>query len=402
MVTFANTVQPTAFGLYDSDAAFITDADGMVVFVKRMLGDDVLQVELTKKEIWTCMERATSEWGSIINQYQAKSHLTNYLGSATGSVDVSNLYPRNTLEFVLRQAEPYAIQANLGGSYTQVLGKLPLTVGVQDYNLHTDLLDASGSVVYDTQPDSTKQRLRVMEVFHFSPTTAYRFFDSTSATNYLNNEFSFESFTPETIFYVLPVFEDILRAQQMKTSFNVRRSHYNYQIFGNGHIRIMPLPTKTPPGNLFVRVAFAQSPVDAGGAGAGSGGAPGAQDTDSTITAISSISNIPYGVIPYASVNEIGKQFIREMTLGYSKELLGIIRTKTDRIPIPGAEVTLNGEALKSEAREDQERIKEKLTALLEETTYDKLLEKDAAKAENMLKMLRMVPMPGGGAITRG
>ena len=54
--------------------------------------------------------------------------------------------------------------------------------------------------------------MQISEVFHFNPQAAYRFFDTTSAINYLNNEFSFESFTPETIFYVLPVFEDILKS----------------------------------------------------------------------------------------------------------------------------------------------------------------------------------------------
>ena len=49
-----------------------------------------------------------------------------------------------------------------------------------------------------------------MEVYHYEPQAAYRFFDTNSALNYLNNEFSFESFTPETVFYVLPVFEDVL------------------------------------------------------------------------------------------------------------------------------------------------------------------------------------------------
>ena len=52
-----------------------------------------------------------------------------------------------------------------------------------------------------------------------------RFFDSTSAINYLNNEFSFESFTPETVFYVLPVFEDVLRGGQLDLSQRVRRSN---------------------------------------------------------------------------------------------------------------------------------------------------------------------------------
>jgi hypothetical protein len=51
MATFVNTVSPTPFGFFDSDAAFQTEADAMVTYVKRKLGDDVLSVELTKKEI---------------------------------------------------------------------------------------------------------------------------------------------------------------------------------------------------------------------------------------------------------------------------------------------------------------------------------------------------------------
>ena len=47
MATFANITNPTPFGFYDNESDFITEADGMVTFVKRKLGDDVLSVELT-------------------------------------------------------------------------------------------------------------------------------------------------------------------------------------------------------------------------------------------------------------------------------------------------------------------------------------------------------------------
>ena len=33
--------------------------------------------------------------------------------------------------------------------------------------------------------------IKIDEVFHYNPQAAYRFFDTTSAINYLNNEFSF-------------------------------------------------------------------------------------------------------------------------------------------------------------------------------------------------------------------
>ena len=52
MATFANTTNPTPFGLYDDDATFQSDADKIVTFVKRKLGDDILPVELTKKQIF--------------------------------------------------------------------------------------------------------------------------------------------------------------------------------------------------------------------------------------------------------------------------------------------------------------------------------------------------------------
>jgi len=78
--TFVSTLSPTPFGIFDTDTQFRTEADQMVVFVKRKLGDDVLSVELTKKQIWGNMEESALEYSAILNQYQAKSQLVNFLG----------------------------------------------------------------------------------------------------------------------------------------------------------------------------------------------------------------------------------------------------------------------------------------------------------------------------------
>ena len=72
MATFAQTLKPTPFGFFDNDSTFQADADSMVIYVKRKLGDDILSVELTKKQVWACFEEAFLEFGSIINQAQAK------------------------------------------------------------------------------------------------------------------------------------------------------------------------------------------------------------------------------------------------------------------------------------------------------------------------------------------
>lgn len=107
MSTFSTTLNPTPFGAFDSDAAFQGDADAMVTFVKRKLGDDILSVELTKKQIWACFEEAALEYSSIINQYQARSQIGTFLGTMTGSMSGSEeRYPRESLEFLNRFAEP--------------------------------------------------------------------------------------------------------------------------------------------------------------------------------------------------------------------------------------------------------------------------------------------------------
>jgi len=224
--------------------------------------------------------------------------------------------------------------------------------------------------------------MKIVEVFHFSPQAAYRFFDTTSAINYLNNEFSFESFTPETIFYVLPVFEDILRAGQLDLSNRVRRSNYSYEVVGT-NIRMYPMPTGSPvhPKKLWIRVRYFSDPLS-----------PAYQDD--TIEGVSNLSNIPFGNLIYSRINSIGKQWIRQYTLALSRETLGLVRSKFANIPIPGSDLSLNGTSLISEGREDQEKLKTALREMLESLTYDKLVEIQSTRAEMLNKQLRYVPIP--------
>ena len=297
MATFATTTNATPFGIFDGEEAFQTEADKMVTFVKRKLGDDILSVELTKKQMFANFEEAVLEYGSILNQYQAKSQLVNYLGFPTGSSDNPHIasgseekFIRENLEYMSRFAEPYAMEAGVGGSYNMISGSITLESGRQDYNIYTELKDSAGSALFD----NTKGKIRIVEVFHFNPQAAYRFFDTTSAINYLNNEFSFESFTPETIFYVLPVFEDILRAGQLDLSNRVRRSNYSYEINGT-NLRIFPTPTDLK-GSKKLWIKMRQYPDPKSPA-----------YTDASINGVSNMSNLPFGNVEYRKINAIGQ-----------------------------------------------------------------------------------------------
>lgn len=391
MSNFSTTLNPTPFGIFDTDTSFQSEADNIITFVKRKLGDDVLSVELTKKMIWANFEEATLEYGAVLNQYQAKSQLLTYLGFTTGSGNEgTNKMPRDSLEYLARFAEPYATEAGLGGSYNHYSGSITLNAGQQDYDLYTDLVGAGGVPLFSgSENSSPRSKMRIMEVFHFSPQAAYRFFDTTSAINYLNNAFSFESFTPETIFYVLPVFEDVLRAGMLDISNRVRRSNYSYKVIGT-QLRIYPAPAlNSVPNKLWVRVRYYANPLNP---------AYG----DETINGVSNISNIPFGNLTYSRINSIGRQWIRQYTIALCMEQLGLIRNKFGSIPVPGGTVTLNGADLVSKGREDKTALVTKLREMLDTLTYDKLIEVAATRAENLTKQLAKIPVPNGKAIFMG
>jgi hypothetical protein len=386
MASFLNTLNPTPFGFFDSDSDFQKEADAMVTFVKRKLGDDVLSVELTRTQIWACFEESLCEYGAIINQHQVRSQLASMLGFATGNLEgQEQKYPRENLEFLLRRAEPYAMEAGVGGSYNSVSGSIALVKGQQDYNIYETLKDQAGNLLFSSSLNTTGGKMKIMEVFHFSSQAAYRFFDSSSAINYLNNEFSFESFTPETMFYVLPVFEDVLRGGMLDMSSRVRRSNYSYKIVGQ-NIRIYPNPTHANPLNLFMRVQFAPDPMNP-------------SISDPSIYGVSNMSNIPFGNLQFSRINSIGRQWVRQYCLALCKELLGLIRSKFSSVPIPGGDLTLNGSDLVSQGREDKEALRTKLGEILEELSYSKMIETQATQAENLTTILKKIPIPNGRAI---
>jgi len=280
------------------------------------------------------------------------------------------------------------MEAGIGGSYNSFSGSIALESGRQDYDLYTELKDASGTPLFDSPENNPKGKMRIREVFHFSPSAAYRFFDTTSAINYLNNEFSFESFTPETIFYVLPVFEDILRAGQLDISQRVRRSNYSYKIMGR-NFRVYPTPSSESRTELYLRVQFQANPLSS-------------SIPDSTIYGVSNMSNVPFGNLQYSKINSIARQWIRQFTLAIASEVLGNIRSKFSTVPIPGNDLTLNGSDLVNRGREDQSKLNTELREMLESMTYDKIVETEASRAENIMKQLRMIPVPNGMAIFTG
>jgi hypothetical protein len=367
----------TPFGIFDNDTQFQYDADRYVDFVKKKLGDPIMTVHMSSSQIYAAFEEACLEYSAVVNSYQAKSVLSSYLGSPTGTLSGGeNKYVTKNLQFSLYQADAYAAEANLNSMQSWYTGSFSTISGQQSYDLQA-LLSGTGGLT----GSYANARVRIREVYHRSPLQAYRFFGTTSGLNYLNNQFRFESFTPETLFYLLPIWEDVLRGMQFKTSNNVRRSNYSFDIHDN-NIRIFPVPSDE-------RQIWLTYTIDTTPAPGGSGTLPSLGGYD----AVSNLSNVPFGNITYSNLNSISKHWIRRMTLALSKEIEGQIRSKFTTVPIPNGDVTLNGPELIADGRAEAEYLRNELKELLEDTTYQSLMRKEQEMASYINDNLKNVPM---------
>ena len=106
------------------------------------------------------------------------------------------------------------------------------------------------------------------------------------------------------------------------------------------------------------------------------------------------MNTLPFENVPYDSINSIGKQWIRRFALALSKETLAQVRGKFGgSIPIPGDNITLNSSDLLSQAKEEQQTLREELKTQLDEMTYQKLLANDAEMTDNAQKMVEKAPL---------
>jgi hypothetical protein len=153
---------------------------------------------------------------------------------------------------------------------------------------------------------------------------------------------------------------------------------------------VFPQPTRDDPKKLWIRVGFNPDPMN-----------PGAY-SDGTLHGVSNLSNVPYGNLQYDRINSMGRQWTRQFCVALCKELLGQIRSKFGSIPIPGGDLQLNGADLLGQGKEEQEALKTELKEMLETLTYSAMLEDEANASDNLMRILKNIPVPNGKAIVMG
>jgi len=366
----------TPFGYYDFDSQFQSDGPKVANYVARKLGYPVMDVELQDLNIYACFEEAISVYSEELYQLAIKDNFLSLIGSPTGS-PFNNQVIVPSLNSVVTLAEAYGTQAGVGGFTEWYTGSISLRNGQQVYDLQE--WGISGSIIQ--QGD----RIVVKNIFYQSTPAINQYYDPYigGSINYqgASENFGWASYSPGLNFTLFPVFWDIQRIQEIEMSNQVRRSAFTFELINN-KLRIFPRP-EVDGIPLWIQYSKQSEQSNALANSPYSG----------STNLITNPSNVPYNQITYASINSPGRQWINEFTLALASELLGIIRGKYSSVPIPGADVTLNGSDLISKGRDMQEKLREKLRTDLTDMSRQAQLERKKSETDSMTDTLNQVPL---------
>ena len=360
----------TPFGIYDGNSVFQSDAPKVASWCAKRLGYPIIDIELEGENFFAVFEEAVSEYSSQVNQFNIRNNLGSLEGQPTGSDYTGQSVQGSELNNIVTIAESYGNFANVGGRTDIKKGSIDVTTNSQEY----DLQSLWGSV------SESGERIDVTKVFYETTPAISRFFDpySVSGQGTLNliDEFGFGSFSPAAQFILMPIYEDMLRIQQIEFNDQMRKSAHSFNIVNN-KITILPKPTSNY--KLWFEYQVVKDRRE--------------NSTIITPNVVSDYSNVGYNFAEYSKINDVGKQWIRKYTLALAKEMLGAVREKYSTIPIPGSEVSLDGSALRAEAQSEKDFLIEQLRENLNEVSKKQRMENEAAMVDQQQTVMNKVPL---------
>lgn len=389
--TLTDVVNSLAIGYYTT-SAFVTGAVAQVAYTYKRLGGDVLDIEITAKNVYNHYEEACLEYSYILNLHQARNALGSALGGPTGSFDhkgevsgsdsISLKYPKFQFDYAFRNADKFSSEAMVGGTAPIYSASFIPESDKQDYDLQAIV---SGAAVADPSlpfGDVGNKRIKIRQMYYITPRQMWRFYGYYGGLNVVGDMHSYGQYADDSSFEVIPVWQNKIQAMSYEDHLYTRTSHYSYEIVDN-KLRLFPIPSTVSPEKFWFRFT-----VETGNTAFETG------SYDSGVDGVNNMNTLPMENIPFDRINSIGQQWVRKFSLALSKETLGQIRGKFGgQVPIPGDTVSLNASDLLGQASSEQQTLREELNKQLDEMLYAKLAETDKAMIDNMDSIVSKTPM---------
>jgi hypothetical protein len=222
--------------------------------------------------------------------------------------------------------------------------------------------------------------IEIKRIFHEATPAITRYYDPYAGTGTgvqsLMESFGFGGMSPGINFMLMPIFFDVMKIQAIEFNDQIRKSAFTFDLVDN-QLRIFPIPRGG--GKLFFHYIHSDERDSV------------IQDPRTNL--ITNISNVPYQNPSYGQINAVGRQWIYQYTLAIAKEMLGYVRKKYSAIPIPGAEVQLNGDQLVNDAQREKDALLLQFRETLDQTSRKNQLEKQMLESQYLRDSINQVPL---------
>jgi hypothetical protein len=382
---------------YDYCLTGMSTSDKAVLFrrIRRKIGEPKLTVELDDSQLEDCVCEAIEEYSTFINNWALENKMSQMLGLPT-NIDFTLKFVSNNFGFERSFAKAYSEIAGTSSTSTRELktDSIVLTAGTQNYYIPANR--------------------EIQEILWYTPSFINLYgLDPLSSNQIAYTEFG-ASLAGNIMYAVMPVYDTILTAQAAAVRNKVRGSEYSYRIVGgpNGtkKLSLYPVPTTTndssyiSPGQMTPGAVYYHyyDTIGVGGNSSLSGynanpDYTGGTDYFGNVSQgnglVSGPSDAKLYNLTYSELNDPAKFWVKKFAQALAKETLGLMRGKFDRLTIPDAEVTLNGDTLITQAKADMEYLRTELKDKLEKLNYKSILENNAAIQESVNKTFLYNPL---------
>jgi hypothetical protein len=390
-------VGDTPYGFFDADTTFQLHADKFAKSAAQHVGYPITDVELRDINFYTALESSVIEYSNQINQVNIVNNLMNTMGIQTGSSflnsgSLTGVATGQSLGYITKLSKAYGTEADSGGNVKWRQAVVDIVPGQQTYSIRKAV---SASLALESGSLSNSSSVEIRRVLHNAPPAIVRYFDPFVGTGLgsqqLLDSFGFGGFSPSVSFMMMPINADLFRIQSIEFNDQIRKSHFTFEIHGDD-IKFWPIPTAGTGSSAsslhYTKVWFEYLFEEEKSKDAILFG-----NTALLNGVVSDASNIPYTYQQYSSINDMGRAWIFKYGIALVKEMLGYVRSKYSSIPIPNAEVTLNGGELISQGQSEKEALITQLREFLDKMTKEQMLTRQNAEATQMNEILAKVPL---------
>lgn len=381
---------------FASQMSSSAEFSALVDYIHGRLGESIIQVELSPQMIAYDLNAAVFRFSYICNSFYLQSYIASMIGLSVNynEIDFRNQLPRHNNTF-LQMFTSNQENTSVYNQYKEKRrGFIFYGPEQQRQDIYANGIDADSGLPLEQYVASVSAyNVHFLEIFHGPGTYMNRLWSPEMSQQFMSAEFGFPTFPTDTVFYILPLWQDILRGQLLEASDYARKSAYRHNIYGRT-LELIPRPQESFnvwfTYYLDFRPGTDSFPLQNSSF---SGLSYLAASADNQV--ITQFANVPIKDLTYDSMNPLGRAWVREYTFALSMKTLARVRGKIPITLPDGQQITLDSSALDAEGTTIVNSLEAELKERLNEMDAYRILSKERQKAEDkQMILIKNTPMP--------